>query len=208
MKGTELSQHARNILAVYYRANSLDMATGLNWYKSAYELCLQIKARYSHKVINLEKIAGVIAALSPRMKWSTNVEKAEQVIGGFYSGLTQAECGKGIMRANLDKAWRILEGEKPLEVLGGFKVRSFYECILEYRTNAVCIDTHAISIALGKRANEKITQKYFKSLNLYGDLVAAYREAANELAIGLEPRQLQAITWVTWRRLELGQVDN
>ena len=59
---------------------------------------------------------------------------------------------------NKDKAWQIVHGIDSLEVLKGDKTRSFYECILNPSCDSVCIDSHAINIALGRQETIAKTQ--------------------------------------------------
>ena len=199
-----LTNHVRNILAVYYQASEYDRQTGMDWYDRAYIIAENLAILYN---IEVRQAAGVIAAISPRVSWSRNVILAEQLISGYKKSLPVEMYTKGIMADGCGKAHQILKGNAPVStILKGNKVRAFYICILTPEmTEAVCVDTHAISIALGFRCKDKDTAKIFKSEKLYNEIAEAYRNAA--VVAGIRPHQMQAVTWVTWRRLQLGIVD-
>lgn len=191
----------RNILRVYELANDLDRADGLRWYASAHEQAILTADRNG---ITLEQSAGVIAAISPGLQWGLNVMQAESLIRAY---LAHAELPMvGVYgRKNVDKAIRILEGEAPLEVLPltGPKVRAFYACILNPQTSTeVCVDRHAKCLALGLRGTRKGAASSNKDAIVqpaqYPYYAWHYRKLAERL--GLVPHQLQAITWVAWRR--------
>jgi hypothetical protein len=98
--------------------------------------------------------------------------------------------------------------------LNGHKVRSFFNNIAGWiasrgHSSDVTIDSHALAIALG---NEKVSSsspeyeifgnmesKPYGLMGYYAPIADAYRRVAEKY--GLEPRQVQAITWVLWREL-------
>lgn len=178
-----------NIRDCYQRATDADLVAGRAWYTLAYRTALNLTPH------DVRIGAGVIAAFSPQMSWKKNVELAA----------TCLRTGKfvGHYGANNRKAEKIAKGADPLSVLGGDKVRAFYECIVNAgQTDAICIDRHAIAIALGRNATDKERQGLKgKRYKTYAD---AYRNVAAK--VGLLPSELQAVTWVTWRR-EKGIVD-
>ena len=59
----------RNIIACRRRAKPQDVAAGIAWYAEAYEECRTISDRYGLPVY---VVVGVVAALSPNNRWSTN----------------------------------------------------------------------------------------------------------------------------------------
>jgi hypothetical protein len=71
--------------------------------------------------VSVRAAAGIIAALSPNTLWKANITLAEHV-------LLHSEP-KGF-RGNWKKAERIRDGERPLSVLRGPKVRAFYRAIM------------------------------------------------------------------------------
>lgn len=184
-----LPDYSANILRVFYRATTADRYEGLLWYARARTLA----GKLDHGRYRIG--AGVLSALSPNQSWEINIRLARNAFMGEL---------QGTYGANLDKARRILAGETPLSVLGGNKTKDFYRCIVSAgRTNAVCIDRHAIAICLGREAThteQRIESETGKRRIAYVGYADAYRSLAPTLS--LWPSQLQAITWVTWRRLK------
>ena len=169
------------ILEVYNQASKFDRQ-GRNWYRNAHTECEYLACKYN---LSVEVVCGIVAALSPRLKWEENIEAAERVITGKSEGIRA-------LKTNVRKAESILKtGEVKM---GGPKVNNFYLNLLNPEDGeSVTIDTWAARIALGdwqwkKTVNEK----------LYWQLADEYRAAAAE--VGMLPSELQAITWESIRR--------
>ena len=149
-------------------------------------------------------MAGVIAALSPNNKWERNVNDADRLCRAFTLGGHSATDSVKVSTygANKVKALRILAGEFPLNVLGGLKVRAFYQCIIGCN-DSVCIDGHAYAIWAGDRIATTKTPKI--SAKLYAAIAVDYIKAAETinsiLGSDYTAAQIQAITWLTYRRL-------
>ena len=149
----------------------------------------------------------MVAALSPGNVWERNLEHARLLINDFKAGLrgTDLPLVGSYGKANQVKSERILLGEDPRDVLGGLKVRAFYECLLNPwnpADSAVCIDRHAKSVAVGYPVADKDSTVTPKQ---YGLIAAAYRTVANELQVAAHV--VQAVTWVAWRnRIMKGEV--
>ena len=126
-----------NILSVYEEASPEEIAEGLAWYSSAHTFSVGLSERYG---VSIRQAAGIIAALSPRLSWDLNLRNADTV------------CRTGDVRGlggNVAKAKRILHGEDPSDVLGGNKVRSFFDNILFHEASStVTIDRHAWDLSL------------------------------------------------------------
>lgn len=182
MKASELNVKAmtRNIVAVYNAATKEDIVAGADWYPAAR---LEIDRIASETGIQHATIAGIIAALSPQLRWTVNVLSAETVIRG--------EIPRAVLRSSVRKAVRILSGETPESVLSGPKVNSFYRNLMG-DDDCITVDTHAASAAMHK----PIGKSGIRS-NIYAIIATSYREASE--SIGMPPATLQAIVWVTWR---------
>jgi hypothetical protein len=181
--------HVINIRAKLASASKEDISAGKIWYPKAYDHAVRIGSG------NVEKGAGILAALSPAIEWDTNVEGAYHV----------AKTGTPFHMQtgdNNEKALRILKGEHPLDVLGGHKVTNFYHNILNPDDpHPVTIDRHAHDIAIGKPFGQKSDQKTQLSLGAqgrYNHFKESYLNAAEQSGIKI-PNQLQAMTWVAHR---------
>lgn len=179
-----------NILRTYEAATPIEAARGHEWYDLAHLFADKI----SHGEI--KKGAGVIAALSPQKDWLENMYLAQRA---FEDGRASGHMG-----AFVKKADRILDGEEPLDVLGGNKVRAFYKLILD-PTNAhdVCIDRHAFDIAVGEVTDDK-ARKVLERARGYDLIANLYRQVAKKVEV--LPSQLQATTWVSWRKAKSKKV--
>ena len=190
-----------NILACYHRANSHDLVEGLNWYDTANQIASTLADRYS---LTVAASAGVIAALSPGLRWDLNIEHAETLISEWRGRVARKNMSAvgTYGRRNVDKSLAILKGKPPLEVLGGNKVRAFYACIIDpEQSAAVCVDRHAKCLALGV----KNSQNSLVRPSEYEYLAEHYRIAAASLC--LRPLQVQACSWLVWRRVN-GVLDS
>lgn len=195
---------ASNIVATYLLATDIERTEGAEWYARAMAAAQTINQGVD---LGSKRIAGVIAALSPNNRWERNVIDAEKVckvyVNGDIDDVRQVKvCTYGKM---LDKAIKVLECnyvEDIPNILNGQKIRAFYECIIG-KSDAVVIDGHAYSIWIGERLNMKQVPNIGKKL--YANIVADYIEATeiinSKFNANLKPYQVQAITWVAWRRL-------
>lgn len=183
---SEHSARIANILACFATATPEEVADGKAWYSTAHTFAVGLSERYG---ISVTQAAGIIAALSPRLSWDLNLRNADTLVRtGDVGGL----------RGNVVKAQRILAGEHPDVVLGGNKVRSFFDNILRpEESTAVTIDRHAWDIADGDVGDDK-SRKALERKGVYQALCDAYIDAAAE--VGLAPHVVQAVTWVAWRR--------
>lgn len=177
-----------NIRAYYLLSTLHERQQGLDWYDTAYRDCESLAITYD---ISTQVICGMVAALSPRNRWTRNITDTEQVI------LLGEDAVVGTFNTNKTKALKILNGASPLTVLSGNKVTAFYKCLV-YRVicDDVCVDTHAYGVALGN--GERLRPKNISDTK-YAEISDDYRELALEL--GIQPKQLQAITWLTYRRI-------
>lgn len=174
--------NVENIVTVARQATAAEIEAGATWYEDAHRIAREIAP-------SVEVGAGVIAALSPRMPWDRNVALARKA-------LTEGRAS-GSLGANVRKADAILSGDHPLTVLGGDKVVSFFRNIVDPSGDDVTIDRHAFDIAAGRSTDDK-TRGALSRKGVYEAHVEAYREAGRRL--GLTGAQVQAITWVVWRR--------
>jgi hypothetical protein len=189
-----------NILAVFFKATDFETINGAEWYPAANHAAQIMAARYS---VTLETVAGVIAALSPNNKWERNLTDADSMIRAYsMGGYDAADSIKvGTYNANKIKALAILSGDDCLQVLGGLKVRAFYDCILA--GDSVCVDGHAYAIWTGgyipTTKTPKITPKLYEAISVDYRLAAATINCI--LQSEYSAAQIQAITWVVWRRI-------
>ena len=192
-----MTQHVRNILKVYRRATTDDIANGVEWYSRA--------KRYSHAIadrtgIHVNTVIGVMAALSPNNKWERNVQDCERMCRAWVRGDELDDFKVSCYNTMKLKAWSILDDDltsddEILDRLNGQKIRSFYSNIRGL--DEVTIDGHALNIALGVRQG-LTTDKTNMSKKVYKQMQEVYVRAAKR--VDIKPHVLQAITWTTWKR--------
>lgn len=176
----------RNILACYDRAPSHVKADGVNWYANALGIAQAISRKHD---LPLATAAGVIAALSPQAAWDRNVSDAWTLAGGSEPR---------VKPDSLAKAQRIIDGEHPLDVLRGNKVRAFYAAIMGDHS-VVVVDRHAASCYANRKLSDAQVRPVFAtSGKLYRRIASAYKRAAK--VAGVAPCAMQAVAWVQWRQ--------
>jgi hypothetical protein len=175
-------------------ATAQDLANGLAWYDRARDEALRMA--YMPGCGSVKHAAGVIAALSPRCQWASNVTAAERMIRAAATrDLEPVTAGTLSNRA---KAWRIACGEDPELVLSGPKVRAFYANIMGDR-DAVTVDVWAARAAEGRDWPHAPVKRRYRLL------VETYRRAGERR--GMHPRDAQAAVWTVYRRLHGYQYD-
>ena len=191
----------QSITAVFNLASQADKNQGLNWYARALTFAVQLSDIYD---IETATIVGVIAALSPRNRWERNMQDAESMVkvyaaGGDYSDLVKLKVctfSTGKQKAATILTDKVSDRDALLAILKGPKLCEFFNCILG-DVDDVCIDGHAYSIWVGDRITLANVPSIGKKLRQ--TIKADYQQAAKNL--GLKSHELQAITWVCWKRI-------
>jgi hypothetical protein len=179
----------RNIIKCYETSSSISKDDGYRWYKEAGDMAIVIGKLAGYK--NYQALfvgAGFLAALSPQVEWGDNIQWAIQLVTSGVRKQTWNNHIKGI---------RILAGEKPLDVLGGKKVRAFYKAIVApHGTSEPVIDRHAVAVYMGRTVTER-ELNFLASPKVMRRVQWAYRKASRDL--GIHHHVVQATTWAQWR---------
>jgi hypothetical protein len=195
--------NTRNIAAMLQLATAADIHEGKEWYDRAYKYALRLIHTYP---ITMGQAVGVIAALSPNNKWERNCQDADRLIDTFIQGGDLSLCKVCTYGKNKQKAIDILslesaDAEAIEGILSGQKITAFYRSIMGH-DDAVCVDGHAYSVYMGQRIPTSRTPSI--SPALYKAIARSYRLVADRsvelCGESLTPVQVQAITWVTFRR--------
>lgn len=174
--------YAVNIMSTYKRATPSELLDGIGWYARARDLALELTPD------NVWIGAGVLSALSPFKRWDINVRIARVSIS---TGIAQ-----GNMPMHNAIAQKVIDGVPTLDAINGPKTRSFAIAIATGGNGAIAtIDRHAYDIAMAKIHTDK-ERKINKTV--YREMAAAYQECGDYLGIAVN--DIQAITWVTWKR--------
>lgn len=202
----------RHIVAMLAQATPQDITDGQTWYRRAETFA----ARHTASgLISFCQAAGVLAALSPNNRWNRNCSDATALIQAHLRGDDLETVKVCTFGPNKAKAVQILSLSNPTQetisriLLGkqGRKVEAFFLSITG-RHDAVCVDGHAYAIWKGQRIPTTKTPSI--GAKLYETIARAYcivsARSAQICGHQLTPAQVQAVTWVTYRRL-LGVVD-
>lgn len=194
----DVSTCAARIVATYRAATDAEQVDGSEWYVRANRLAAELDPA------SPVRGAAVLAILSPRRSWPQNVALARRaydtaselitagVSSDVYAGTWEAFPTTG---DQCRKLARLFADENPDTVVGGPKVRSFWQTIADPHTGTdAVIDRHAMAIAEGHVIAEE-------ALKINAPTYAAYVEAyaIASSVIGQAPAIVQAVTWVAWR---------
>ena len=197
----DIAIFSQNIRKVFLDASNEEIRAGLDWYQEAHEFAKRLAEQYQ---IPLETVAGVIVAISPNCSWEQNKKDAETLISAYKRNpgrVTRVRIST--WSNNRLKAIRILRTNKPEAYLNprtGPKTHGFYHNIAFQSVEHVTIDRHAFGVLTGIRYSTPSGNGPYYHMTPYKYRTGreAYKQVASE--VGLQPYQLQAITWLTWKR--------
>jgi len=188
----------KNIIAIYKLAKPSEIKHDLTWYVNANSDCKEIAEKLE---LPLHIVIGVVSALSPNNKWERNVINAEDLCTAFINGQDMDSIKVSTYHKMKEKAWSILETmptyDETIEILNGKKIVSFFRNISGDETD-ITIDGHARNIYYNDKQGLTTPNTNIKK-NEYKDIQKAYLRASKKL--GIKAYELQAITWVAWRRI-------
>ena len=159
---------------------------GRHWYYDAQTFCGHIATELGFTV---DRVAQAVAILSPQIDWDKNKQNAVLLATTLDPSIkifaTASQKEKGI--AALFNEYRIPETSR--------KTFSFADNIANPDSTRVTVDRHATKVALGDTtANEvRITNLQYRKIE------SAYQAVAQKH--GLMPYQVQAVCWVTYKRV-------
>lgn len=188
------------IVDIFERATDEQREAGLNWYHNAHLTCMHLVDQFPERQLDVVRVAGIAAALSPQASWEQNIGYVETLLRtGTAPTLTHA----------IDSALAIRDGACPVEVLhhpskNNLKVRSFFDNIANpYTSDAVTIDRHAWNLIFNDPKAIRRSRLYIKPTE-YHWAADRYRSVAERL--GCQPHQLQAATWLVWKPTTAGDI--
>ncbi len=193
-----MNPNQRNILSWYRKALSLDLFDEVYWYSNRNQEAEQLAVKLG---MRMSVVVGVIAVISPNVRWETNLRDAEVLMETYWEKgeLEATFCKISTYGTNKTKALQILGGGEISNYVKGPKVSSFYENILyPYSSGSVTVDRHAWRIWKGLET-EFSDMPDLRYHNRYQQISEDYREVASQ--VDLLPHQLQAITWVAFREM-------
>lgn len=202
-----MTPNTQNIVYAFHAASTEDKSQGITWYPQAMSLARELDPA------DPVRAAAVLAVLSPLKSWRINMRLARFAYG-MYSmapvGRPHPIASPDVLalsmpcfKRNAAKAFRILAGEPIEQNVKGDKVERFFSNITGDHKN-VTVDRHAIDIACGKVLSDGERAKVIAGKNGYANVARKYVSAARilsrELGVYITPPQVQAVTWVYWRK--------
>ncbi len=163
----------------YARATDAQKAEGRAWYPAAADVCRTIAQESGRDWRN---VARAMAALSPRLRWTANVDATWDTAYGRTPR---------VLRLNAIKARTLMDGLHHRETLSGIKVRSFAAALLGNR-HAATIDAWML------KASGHLSPAKASGQTAY---IRACKQALATLAreTGEDTRDIQAIIWIVAR---------
>jgi hypothetical protein len=171
----------KRILRTFGKASEQDVLEGKSWYDEARAIVRNL-ATFSD--FTEDQIASAMAQLSPRLRWKQNVDSIIMLVN-------DGELPAYVMTGPANRARRSLVAAEPFDTFGkaAKKTRSFARNIVG-DTNAVTVDVWAARVA-------GIDESQLKLVGVYEAVAHCYRLAAKRA--GIDPQQMQAITWIVIR---------
>ena len=169
-----------NLLDAYQSATADERSAGIHWYEDARSVIATLADDIG---ISRFVFAGVVAALSPRIRWNTNLDAATRMCRAAISGEDMpVVAGFG---HNREIAWSIANGGSA-DLISGPKTRAFFNNLIgnEYE---VTVDVWMLRAAGLEVANKGNMDNIADSVRR----IARYRR--------LTPAQVQAIIWTVKR---------
>ena len=209
----------QNIKRLMTLANEEEIDYWANWYPIAHRESQKLAQDMG---VPLEVAAGVIAVLSPGVRWEENVALAEDVIlrqDELRQKLTEMYDERGRLKPFEDrptlglaakhpefvrKALAILEANDPMvgqpRGVKGPKVEVFYNSMVDPQGTSrdIVLDGHAINLWRGAKDQPITGTTVTKPQRT--QIAEDYRRVGDEY--GLSPQEIQAITWSLWRAMK------
>jgi hypothetical protein len=224
-----------NIVKTFRSATTEELQAGREWYRRARALAGSLVSNWGTSFIvsddtheeAVKRAAAVIAVLSPRLNWGKNVELASKVYRDFFQIRMNAVDNDHLrelvnnavaafpgLKGNGSKAYAIMLGVDPEDVVSGPKVTAFWRTIVDPSDpRAVVVDRHALDVAKGIVLDDRQRGVILGRKGAYEELSALYRRAAKLVSKDFyagelsawTPAEVQAVTWVVWRRNHAAQ---
>ena len=194
-----------NILQIYNQATDDELINGKQWYCQANQLADLMSVKYNLTVI---QTAGILSALSPGTNWNQNIIDANHLCTLLNENKDIRSIVVTTYGNNRDKAYQIYccpeyTEKQVFKLLLGQsktvnKTSSFFLNILHPDcADILTIDRHSIRVNLGitEHISIALTEKRYLLL------ASAYKQAS--LKLNISAIELQAITWLIFRRLHV-----
>jgi hypothetical protein len=172
-----------NLMNAYNMRTSKDTKEGLEWYQRAHDICADIGKELN---FDLEIVAHVLSALSPRNKWERNIIDTKNVLEAVNDGKGPDDVKVCTFNTNKIKAFEIARGNLTIDKASP-KTYSFVKNIAELDDTKVTIDVWHLRAGFGKTIESGLTPYRYKVIE---DITL---KCAHE--VGRKGYEFQAIVW-------------
>lgn len=189
-----------NLLRYYNLCTPEEIEQGKNWYREANEFCRELAETYG---VEVWKVAGITAALSPQTSWNQNCQWARQFIQNrgraFIANRERTIKAKNIYKATDHSGVEDMLGADPTSAK---KTKAFYRNILlPGYCDTVTIDRHHLAACLLRPERLRpIDNREAKITHVQYDFLA-HCTALVARKVGMVPSECQAAIWLAIRRL-------
>ena len=175
----------KHILNWYNQATTDEVQDGLSWYEDAQQFARLMAYKYNYSV---NQISQIISILSPQTDWNANKLNTELfLVHGKNIKIYATNMQK-------EKCEKVLNNTYSIP-LTAQKTYAFADNIANTQSVKVTIDRHASKVANNVLQGGSVSI----AKTQYLEFEKAYNFVANKLNI--TAYQLQAITWVTYKRV-------
>jgi hypothetical protein len=183
-----------SIVRFYNEALESEIRAGMNWYIEVNELAKEFSLKTGYSIM---QISGVIAALSPQTSWELN----KVYLVRFLKDGIKATSNTHLNKIKAEKCLKATNVEQIKRILKGNKTKSFFFNIAFPDVDKIAtIDRHAMAICLQNPQKVNAIKEPVQLTTIqYNFFESCYVQAAEKL--GLKTLELQAATWIVYRRL-------
>jgi hypothetical protein len=190
MKKLTVRQQVNRIVKYMDVATVLETKQGMSWYHDARMLCVELSSVYP---VTLSQVSQCISVLSPQKKWETNKLEVVALFNQVFNGV-KPTFGFFATHKQVQECKDIIKGKFAIPYKRT-KTYSFADNIASQDSDEVTIDRHALRVAYDSQdaSIDKVSPVQYREAR------AAYKIVAD--SIGLKAFEVQAITWVVYKRV-------
>ncbi len=183
----QLKKISKNLDKLFNKATSKQIKDGKDWYKTAYDICIDASLKYNKTVL---QCASVLSALSPRNKWEQNIKDMHTVLDAVNSNKQPEDIKVCTFHNNKFKAFALAKGQIEFTEKGSLKTFNFVNNISSLSNEFLTVDIWHLRacfdtiIKIDSASIGKIAYGQIKKLTI---------KKANK--IGLKGYEYQAIIW-------------
>ena len=179
----QLKEVNNNLDKYFDLATDKDIDNGIAWYKQAHYICKNLAEQYN---TNLEVVASIISALSPRNKWDQNIKDTITVLNAISNDLSPEDIKVCTFHKNKYKAFLLGRGLTSI-TNKSLKTFSFVNNIAKLDESYITVDVWHLRACFGKTITTTPTPKAYKQLQQLTIDKAKQK--------GLKGFEYQAIIW-------------